>query len=118
MNQRLTRQERLTRKREFDRVFREGRSFRFSTIVVKAALNGLAHPRLGISIGRRVGGAVRRNRIKRLIRESFRLNKQHLSVACDVVVIPRAAWRDLSLRAVEPLFREALTRIGKAFAPG
>jgi ribonuclease P protein component len=49
--------------------------------------NNLGHPRLGISISRRVGTAVVRNRIKRLIREAFRLHPKELSY--DFVIVPR-----------------------------
>ena len=118
MNQCFTRRERLAQKREFDRVFAEGRSFRTPEIIVRASPNGLPHSRIGLSVGRRLGGAVRRNRIKRLLREAFRLNKQRLAVACDLVIIPRAQWRDLSLRAIEPAFRKALFEIDKTFGSG
>ena len=107
--------ERLSTKREFDRVFREGRTFRYGEIVVKAAPNGLPFKRLGLSVGRRHGNAVRRNRMKRLIREAFRLNKACLSVSCDLVVIPRAGWRSLRLDAIEPVFKKALDDIERAF---
>ena len=52
--------------------------------------NGLPHPRLGLSVSRKVGNAVVRNRWKRLIREAFRLSRQSLPDAIDLVVIPRA----------------------------
>ena len=57
-------------------------------VVVHALANGLGHPRLGLSIGRKVGIAVRRNRIKRWIRETFRL-MQHDLAAADLVVSVR-----------------------------
>jgi len=108
--------ERLRRRRDFDRVFREGRAFRTPELVVRALPNDLAHSRLGLSVSRKAGGAVRRNRMRRLLREAYRLNKHLLSVPCDIVVVPRPGWRDLSLSAIQPALRKVLWRIEKAFA--
>jgi len=118
MAQRFPREERIRSKRDFDRVFHEGRGFQLREIAVKAVLNDLGHPRLGLSVGKSHGGAVRRNRIKRLIREAYRLNRHRITVPCDIVVMPRIGWRDMSLRAIEPTLRKALDRIGQAFASG
>ena len=80
--------------------------------------NGLGHSRLGIVVGRRHGNAVRRNRMKRLLREAFRLNRGMLSVPCDVVIVPRTAWRELFLGEIEPVLRKALDSANAAFADG
>ena len=117
MDRRFRAFEHVRLKREFDRVFREGRAFEFREISVRALPNGLPHPRLGLCVGKRHGNAVRRNRIKRLLREAYRLNRHELAVPCDLVIVPRASWRELTLAAIEPAFREALSRIGKVFAP-
>jgi ribonuclease P protein component len=58
-------------------------------IIVFGYPNGLPHPRLGISASRRLGGAVVRNRWKRLVRVAFRLSRPRLPEGIDLIVIPR-----------------------------
>jgi ribonuclease P protein component len=60
------------------------------TLVVHSCENELGHPRLGLSVSRKVGGAVVRNRWKRLLREAFRLRRPDLPQGVDLVVVPRA----------------------------
>jgi ribonuclease P protein component len=69
----------------FDAKVKESRG----PLVVYARPNDLPHPRLGISISRRVGMAVKRNRIKRLLREAFRLMQHDLPVGYDLVIVVR-----------------------------
>jgi ribonuclease P protein component len=80
---------RLRSKLDFAKVFdakvRESRG----PITIYAHPNELNHPRLGISIGRRVGTAPRRNRIKRLLRESFRLMQHDFPRGYDLVIAVR-----------------------------
>ncbi|MBI3466094.1 MAG: ribonuclease P protein component [Planctomycetes bacterium] len=89
-DQRFPAECRLRRPAEFDEVFRRRRSAADALIVVYARENGLEHTRLGLSVSRKVGGAVVRNRWKRLIREAFRLSRAKLPTGLDLVVIPRA----------------------------
>ena len=112
----FTKAERLSGKAAYDRVFGEGRGFRCTRLTLIARPNGLGVSRLGLSVGRRVGGAVRRNRIKRVLREAFRLNKARLGVACDVVLVPRRDWRDVCLGKIEHDFQQLLERVTQAFA--
>jgi ribonuclease P protein component len=58
-------------------------------LTVYAMPNGLRNPRLGMSVSRKVGTAVRRNRIRRLIRESFRLLQHDLPQGYDLVIVVR-----------------------------
>lgn len=69
-------------------------------LLVYVRENGMGHPRLGLSVSRKVGNAVVRNRWKRLIREAFRLNVPRLPEGVDMVVIPKQTPAP-SLREVE-----------------
>lgn len=84
------RNRRLSGDRAFARVFEARCSASNRHLVVYVRENGLAFPRLGLSVGRKIGNAVRRNRIKRLIREAFRLEAAELPPGFDLVCIPRA----------------------------
>lgn len=86
--------QRLHNKSDFDRVYRDAKRSADALFAVFARLNAEATPRLGLSIAARaVGNAVRRNRIKRLIRESFRQHQHDLPKA-DIVVNARAGARN------------------------
>ncbi len=97
--QRFLRCYRIRKGDEFRAVY--GRKARASDrcLLVFACENEFGHPRLGLSVSRKVGNAVRRNRWKRLIREAFRLNLARLPEGVDLVVIPRPgpapAFRDV-----------------------
>lgn len=73
----------------FARVFGTRCSASNKLLVVYAAANGLPYSRLGLAVGKKHGGAVRRNRIKRLLREAFRLEGDALPAGYDLVCIPR-----------------------------
>jgi ribonuclease P protein component len=74
---------------DFRRAYRRRCSASDRLLVVLGCANGLPHPRLGLSVSRKVGKAVVRNRWKRLIREAFRLRREQLPAGVDLVVVPR-----------------------------
>jgi len=84
------RRHRLSHDKAYQRVFSQGTRASKGPISVFVLGNGLDHPRLGLSIGRRVGHAVKRNRLKRLIREAFRLHQDDFPLrGVDIVVTAR-----------------------------
>lgn len=89
---RHVRARRLVRKNDFDRAFREGSRARGAILLVVARPNGLAVTRLGLSVGRVVWkSAVKRNRVRRIFREAFRLSYPDLPVGLDLVLVPAAS---------------------------
>lgn len=80
---------RLRTQSEFDAVYHNNVFAADKVLVIQANKNGCSHSRLGLSIGRKVGNAVQRNRWKRVIRESFRKRRNQIPVGLDIVVRPR-----------------------------
>lgn len=92
---------RLTRSADFERVFRKGRSFGNRHLVLhlfpRDDADETRDPRVGLSVSRRVGGAVERNLVKRLLREAVR---EHLDrfASVDLVLVARPDARELAER--------------------
>lgn len=88
-DQRFTRADRIRRQTEFERVYGANAFAADNILVVQGCTNGLSISRLGLSVSRRVGNAVARNRWKRLIREAFRTQREMLPTGIDLVVRPK-----------------------------
>jgi len=90
-DQKFRPRERIKDPGDFRRAFDRKRSVSDAALIVYGVENGLDHARLGLSVSRRrVRLATDRNRIKRLIREAFRLSKAELPPGVDLVVLPRS----------------------------
>jgi ribonuclease P protein component len=107
----MKRRFRLRKNSDFHRVRTEGRSWAHPLVVLCALRNDLGHSRFGFSVSKRVGGAVVRNRAKRLMREATRLRQVMIADGWDVVIIARQPIREANFyqvdRAVGQLLRRA-----------
>jgi ribonuclease P protein component len=108
---------RLSRSAEFERVYRQGRSTANRHLVLYDFPNpSTQQPRLGLSVSRKVGGAVERNRVKRLLREAFACVEQDLKEGRDVVVVARPPARELAeregLAGVQASLADLIARAG------
>jgi ribonuclease P protein component len=90
---------RLSRSAEFERVYRHGRSVANRQLVLYTFPNASTQrPRLGLSVSRKVGGAVQRNKVKRLLREAFAHAEGDLLSGQDMVVVARPPAGELAER--------------------
>ena len=86
---RFRKHEHLRRAADFRRVYERRRSVSDPLLIVYACENNLSYLRLGLSVSRKMGGAVQRNRLRRLYREAFRLTRPEMPVGFDLILIPR-----------------------------
>lgn len=82
---------RLQKNEDFRRVYRCGQSLANRFLVLYSLENGLPDSRLGISVSKKVGNSVVRHRVKRQIREAYRLGEEKIPAGLDFVVIARTS---------------------------
>ena len=99
----------LKKNRDFQNVYRNGKSKANKYLVMYVLENQLDSNWLGISVSKKVGNSVIRHHLTRLIRESYRLNKEMFNSGLDIVVIARESAKDRKYKEIE----SALLHLGK-----
>lgn len=108
----LQRRFRLTKEADFRKLRDRGRSWANPLVVLYALPNEFGVTRVGVSASKRIGGAVTRNRVKRLIKEAFRLRLNAVKQGWDVLFIARQPTAAADFRMVSSAVEEVLRRAG------
>lgn len=109
-DQRASKQFRITRRSDIDRVFTHGKRANDGVLTLIVLPNALNFSRLGVAVSMRHGKAVRRNRVKRLCREAFRLIRSQLPSGYDYMILPRAG-ATLTLVSIQSSIRILASRL-------
>ena len=94
----------LKKNKDFQIVYKIGKSYANKYLVMYVLENGRQDTRIGISASKKIGNSVVRHRFARLVRESFRLNKDMLKDGVDIVVVARAAAKEKKFDKIESAF--------------
>ncbi len=112
-DQRFPRAYRLTTRRQFVEVYRRGLKARRPSFTVFGLPNDLDGCRIGLTVTRRAGTAVVRNRIKRVLRDVFRRHRDELPVAMDLVVNGESSMLSMSAERIERDFLGAVAELAR-----
>lgn len=109
----LSRSERITKTSDFKQALKNGSFYNGKALKLSISRNGCGVSRIGVSLRKHIFKlAVSRNRLRRCIREIFRLNKEKLAKGYDIIAIPRAAAIDLKYEALTGEFLELAKKAG------
>jgi len=103
--------DRILKRSEFLDLTRSGRKLQNDCFIAFFKPGRFDSPRLGITVTRKVGNAAQRNRIKRLVREYFRLNRQHLNQNWDINIVAKEKAADLSSEKVDLFLQDLFEKI-------
>lgn len=100
--------ESLKKNKDFTVVYKEGKSYANKYLVMYVRENDLGRNRLGISVSKKVGNSIVRHRLKRLIKESYRLQEDLFKCGIDIVIIARGSAKESDYHKIE----KALMHLG------
>ncbi|MBR2133334.1 MAG: ribonuclease P protein component [Eubacterium sp.] len=102
----------LKENKDFRRIYYRGRSEASSALVTYAVKSRLPHSRVGITSGKKIGGAVQRNRARRLIRAAFSLYEDELCGNWDIVFVARTQTTQVKMQTVAEQMEAQLKKLG------
>jgi len=108
----VRRQYRLRSKKRFQQVRRQGRSYKHRLIILVILPNNLPYSRFGFTASKRIGNAVKRNRVRRLMREAVRLGWEDIIPGKDVVCIARRPIATATFQDVQAACQLMLAQAG------
>jgi ribonuclease P protein component len=102
----------LNKNHEFRRLYNRGKSAGSLYVVIYSRKNGSASNRLGITVSKKIGGAVQRNKVRRRLKEIYRLNEVNLNKGYDVVIVARVNSKTAKYSELEASVISILKRLG------
>lgn len=108
----------LTTSPEFERVYRKGSVYRGRLFSVHVLPSAVDSTRLGLSVSKKVGGAVTRNKVRRRLKEIFRSSASTFPDGADLVISARPAAAEASFEELNDEFIKSLNRLEKRGGPG
>lgn len=102
----------LKKNSDFRRLYAKGRQVVLPTLVIYLRRRGSGESRVGFTVSTKLGHAVLRNRIRRRLREIYRLHKDELCPGADMVVVARSRSAEASYRTLEREFLAACRKLG------
>ena len=94
----------LKKNQDFQTVYRGGKSYANKYLVMYVMDSGREDTRIGISASKKVGNSVVRHHVTRLVRESYRLNKDRVRLGLDIVVVARPAAKEADFKKIESAY--------------
>lgn len=101
----------LKKNQDFKRIYNKGRSYANGLLVIYYLANQRDYNRLGLSISKRVGNSVVRNRVKRRIRESYRLNERKIKKGYDIILISKVKANQADSKSIEKALIHLMKKI-------
>ena len=98
--------------KQFKKIYSKGKSFANNLLVIYYMKNNLSVVRLGITVNKKVGKAVVRNRVRRLIKESYRLKEKYLAEGYDIVFVSRIRAKDATDKEISGAMHHLLKKAG------
>jgi ribonuclease P protein component len=109
---------RIRKGTDFQTIFAHGRKASDAVLVLIALKNDRPYSRLGLSVSKRNGNSVARHRLRRLLREAFRLEQWTLPAGLDLILIPGRAAREASQAAIRSSLVSLARRVERQFREG